>query len=297
MSPYVQLYWNPVTDAQELLQFHFMQNAFEAGAIAAVVAGLVGYFMVLRAQTFAGHALSQVGFAGAAGALLLGVSPIAGLLTVGLGSAAGMGALEDKRQGHGPGDGVAVAGVFTFALGLGLLFLQLYAGQAENVYAILFGNALGIGDSDVLTIAVTAAISLAGLAFIARPLLFATLDPDVAAARGVPIRLLGTVFLVLVAAAVAEAVQVVGTLLIFSLLVTPAATAQRLTARPMRALGLSAVLGLTFMWVGIAIAYFAPYSVVGFYVTSLAFGSFLVVHVLTTPVARRLYHLPRWRTA
>jgi len=123
-SSTVQVSWNPLTDLQLLLQYHFMQNAFLGGTIVALVAGAVGYFMVLRAQSFAGHALAHVGFAGATGALVVGVSPMVGLLVVGAGAALGIGALEERRS-TGGGDGVAIAGVFTFGLGLGLLFLQL----------------------------------------------------------------------------------------------------------------------------------------------------------------------------
>jgi len=281
-SSTVQPSWNLVTDLQLLFQYHFMHNAFLAGTIVAVVAGVVGYYMVLRAQAFAGHALAHVGFAGATGALLLGVSPIVGLLAVGLGAAMGIGALEERQGSARLGGGVAVAGVFTFGLGLGLLFLQLYSGQAENAYAILFGAVLGINDSDVVTIMVTAIVTLVLLAAIARPLLFASLDPDVAQARGVPVRALSIGFLVLLAFAVAEAVQVVGTLLIFALLVTPAAIAQHLTARPSRAIGLSVLFALLFTWSGLVVAYFGPYNVVGFYVTTFAFGTYLLVLLVKT---------------
>lgn len=281
--------WDPITDLQLLFQYHFMQNAFLAGTIVAVIAGAVGYYMVLRAQTFAGHALAHVGFAGATGALLFGLSPIVGLLVVGMGAAVGMGALGD-RQGTGQtGDTIAIAAVFTFALGLGLLFLQLYPGQAENAYSILFGAVLGISDSDVETIAATGLVTLIALAIVARPLLFASLDPEVARARGVPVRALSIGFLVLLAFAVAQAVQVVGILLIFALLVTPAATAQRLTARPARAIGLSILLALLFTWLGIAVAYFAPYSVVGFYVTTIAFATYTAVRLLTTERVERAW--------
>lgn len=269
--------WNPVTDLQLLFQFHFMHNAFLAGTIVAIVAGVIGYYVVLRAQTFAAHALAHVGFTGATGALLFGFSPIVGLLAVGTGAAISMGALERRRGTASAGDGVAIAAVFTFGLALGLLFLQLYSGQAENAYAVLFGAVLGISDGDVATIAATGLTTLVALGAIARPLLFTSLDPDLAEARGVPVRALSIIFLVLLGIAVAEAVQVVGTLLIFALLVTPAATAQHLTSRPPLAVGISALLAVLFTWVGLTAAYFGPYSVAGFYITSLAFGTYLLV--------------------
>jgi zinc/manganese transport system permease protein len=272
--------WNPITDLHLLWQYHFMQNAFLAGVIVSIVAGVIGYYMVLRAQTFAGHALAHVGFAGAAGALLFGFSPIVGLLVTGVAAAAGMGTLGGQQRASAVGNDVGIAAVYTFALGLGLLALQLYAGQAENAYAILFGAVLGISDSDVHALALTGLFTLLVVALIGRPLLFASLDPDVATARGIPVRALSVGFLILLAIAVAEAVQVVGTLLIFALLVTPAAIAQRLSARPPVAIALSVVLALLFTCLGIAIAYFAPYSVVGFYVTSLAFGTYLLVRLL-----------------
>jgi zinc/manganese transport system permease protein len=277
----VQASWNPLTDLQLLFQYHFMLNAFLAGTIIAIAAGAVGYFMVLRGQAFAGHALAHVGFAGAAGALLLGLSPIIGLLAVGIIAALGMSLLDIGERGAQGGNAVAIGTVYTFCLGLGLLFLQLYSGQAENVYSILFGAVLGVSDQDVRVAASTAAVTLFGLIAIGRPLLFASIDADVAAARGVPVRLLSTVFLVLLAFAVAQAVQVVGVLLIFALLVAPAATAQCLTSRPGAAIALSILLSLLFTWLGLAIAYFAPYSVVGFYITSLAFGTYVLVRLIS----------------
>lgn len=277
--------WNPLTDLHLLLRYHFMHNAFLAGAVVALVAGTIGYYMVLRRQSFAGHALSHVGFTGAAGALLVGATPLVGLLVAGTVAALGMGLLEGREGTVRSGDGIAIAAIFTFGLGLGVLFLQLYAGQAENAYAILFGAVLGISDRDVIIIAVTAAISLAVLAAIARPLLFASIDPTVAQARGVPVRALSTLFLLLLAFAVAQAVQVVGTLLIFALLVTPAAIAQRLSARPAVAMWLSVMLALIFTWLGLAIAYFAPYSVVGFYITTLSFGTYALVCLTETGYA------------
>ncbi len=281
----VQLSWNPITDLQLLFQFHFMHNAFLAGTLIALAAGPVGYFMVLRGQAFAGHALAHVGFSGATGALLIGVSPLVGLLVVSIAAALGISVLTKESNESGAGGAVAIGTVYTFFLGLGLLFLQLYSGQAENVYSILFGAVLGISDQDVWVVVLTATVTLGGLALIGRPLLFASIDPDVAEAQGVPVRLLGLSFLVVLAFAVAQAVQVVGVLLIFALLVAPAATAQRLTSRPGVAIMISIVLSLLFTWLGLAIAYFAPYAVVGFYITTLAFGTYVGVRLFD--LARR----------
>ena len=281
----VQPTWNLVTDLQQVLAYHFMQNAFEAGTLMALIAGTVGYFMVLRGQSFAGHTLANVGFAGAAGAALIGWSPVVGLLIFGIGTALLIDLLGGKHTKTQWGQDVAIGTIQTFALGLGLLFVRLYSSYAAGIYALLFGAVLGISDRDVVVIALTTAIALLGLMAIARPLLFASIDPDVAEARGVPVRLLSRAFLILLALAVAQAVQVVGVLLIFALLVTPAAIAQQVTARPVVAIGLSIFLALLFTWTGLAIAYFTPYPV-GFFITSFAFGTYCLVILLRLGWAR-----------
>jgi zinc/manganese transport system permease protein len=253
-----------------------MQNAYLAGTLVAVVAGIVGYFMVLRGQSFAGHSLANVGFAGATGAALAGIPPVAGLFVAGVLAAVGIQALNLGARQSRQSD-IAVGAVFTASLALGFLFLHLATAEyAANVYNVLFGNVLGIGDDDVRTIAWATVALLGVFAVIARPLLFASLDPDVAAARGVPVRTLGFGFLVLLALMVAVAVQVVGVLLIFALLVTPAAIAQRLTTRPARAVALAAALALLFTWLGLAVAYFTPYPV-GFFITTFAFAAYALV--------------------
>lgn len=275
----VQPSWNLVADVQQLFAYHFMQNAFLAGTFIALIAGAVGYFMVLRGQSFAGHTLANVGFAGAAGAVLLGWSPVVGMLVFCIGAALGIGMLGERHTQRQSGHGVAIGTIQTFALGLGLLFVHLSSSYAAGIYAILFGAVLGISDRDVKVIALTTVVTLAGLVVISRPLLFASVEPDVAEARGVPVRLLSNAFLVLLAFAVAQAVQVVGVLLIFALLVTPAAIAQQISARPAVAVGLSVFLALIFTWAGLAVAYFTPYPV-GFFITSFAFGTYGLVSLL-----------------
>ncbi len=274
----VQPSWNLVRDVQLLFAYHFMQNAFLAGTLIALIAGAVGYFMVLRQQSFAGHTLANVGFAGAAGAGLFGWSPFVGLLVFSIGAALGIGLLSERNTKTQWGQGVAIGTIQTFALSLGLLFVQLFSSYAAGIYTILFGVVLGISDRDVNAIALTTVVTLSGLVAIARPLLFASVDPDVAEARGVPVRLLDNAFLVLLAFAVAQAVQVVGVLLIFALLVTPAAIAQQVTARPAFSVGLSMILALLFTWAGLAVAYFTPYPV-GFFITSFAFGTYGLVRL------------------
>lgn len=279
----VHLSWNLLYDLQQLLTFHFMQNAYLAGTLIAIVAGCAGYFMVLRRQSFAGHTLANVGFAGAAGAALVGASPLVGLMVFSTAAALGFGLLTGRRPATSGSATVAVATVHTLFLGLGLLFEQLYAHYAAAIYAVLFGAVLGIADDDVYAVAATALVALAALSVIGRPLLFASVDPAVADSRGVPVRALSYLFMIILALAVAEAVQVVGVLLIFSLLVTPAAVSQRLTARPAAALALSILLALLFTWFGLAIAYFTPYPV-GFFISSFAFGTYVLVRLL--PLAR-----------
>jgi len=268
--------WDLVADIQILLHFHFMQNAYLAGMLVAITAGLMGFFMVLRNQSFAGHSLANVGFAGATGAVLFGVPPVVGLFLAGGLAAVGIQTLNlaagERRQSD-----IAVGAVFTASLALGFLFVHLATAEyAANVYNVLFGNVLGISDTDVGVIAASTLVLLGVLLFIARPLFFASLDPDVAAASGVPIRLLAFGYLVLLALEVAVAVQVVGVLLIFSLLVTPAAIAHYVTTRPAVAAAIAVALALLFTWMGLAVGYFTPYPV-GFFITSFAFGTYAIV--------------------
>ena len=268
------LSWNVAADWQTIFQFAFMRNAFAAGTIVAIVAGVVGYFVVLRSLSFAGHALSHIGFAGATGAVVLGINPVFGLLAFTVASGLGMGALGKRVRGRD----VAIGIVLAWTLGLGVLFLSLYTGYATEAYALLFGEILGISQRDVLVTLVAGVITLAGLGAIYRPLLFASLDEEVAEARGVPVQTLSIAFMVLLALAVSEAVQVVGVLLIFALLVTPPAIAEQLTARPPRALLLSVLLALLFTWGGLTAAFYLPYPV-SFFITTFAFAAYIVTRL------------------
>lgn len=264
---------------EQLLRFHFMQNALEAGTIVAVVAGLIGWFMVLRGQSFAGHALSQVGFPGAAGAALVGVMPAVGLLVFCAGSALGIAMLPDERAQGGRSESAAIGSILALMLACGYLFASLYSGFVGGVYALLFGTFLGISDGQVAILLLVAILVLAALAIMGRPLLFASIDPDAAAARGVPVRLLGIAFLLLLGLAVAEVAQITGTLLVFALLVAPAAIAHQLTARPAAGLVLSVVMALLVTWLGLAVAYFTVYPI-GFFVTTFAFMAYLVARAV-----------------
>jgi zinc/manganese transport system permease protein len=268
------LAWDPVTDVRALVMFHFMANALEAGTAVAVMAGAIGWFMVLRRQTFAGHTLSLIAFPGAAGAALAGVP-----LAFGYFGACGAGALvlagvAADRTGSHSRESAATGTVQAFALGLGFLFVGLYHGLLNGIDALLFGTFLGISDSQVETLVVVAVAALVLLALVGRPLLFASVDGDVALAAGVPVRALSAGFLLLLGLTVAATSQITGALLVFALLVTPAAAAQQLTVRPLRGLLLTIAIGLTVTWLGLALAYFSIYPV-GFYVTSLAFAAYV----------------------
>lgn len=268
--------WDLVADFQLLLHYPFMQKAYLAGTLVAIIAGIMGYFMVLRSQSFAGHSLANVGFAGATGAALFGIPAVVGLFLAGLCAAVGIQLLNQTgRQGRQ--SDIAVGAILTASLALGFLFIHLATEEyTANVYNILFGNVLGISDTDVSIIFWSTLILLSVLLVIARPLCFASLDPDVAAANGVPVRLLSSGYLVLLALVVAVAVQVVGVLLIFALLVTPAAIAQYLTTRPGVAVAIAVALALSFTWMGLAVGYFTPYPV-GFFITNFAFGTYVLV--------------------
>lgn len=260
----------------ELIQFPFMQNALITGSIIAIVAAIMGYFVIARGLTFAGHALAHIGFAGAAGAVLIGVNPVIGLLVFTIGASVGIGALGKELEERD----VTIGIIMTLALGLGILFLSLYEGYAEQAYSILFGTILGISRANVLTTAVISILTLGCLAVIFRPLLFSSFDASVAEAHGVPIRLLSIVFLVLVAITVSISVQIVGVMLIFTLLIGPAATAMRIFRRPLWALLLATALGLIYTWGGILLAANGSWPV-SFYITTLAFGVYLPVRLLS----------------
>ncbi len=276
MPEQVQFSWDLLADLQMLFHYHFMQNAYLAGTFVALAAGMIGYFMVLRDQSFAGHSLANVGFAGATGAALFGIAPVVGLFLAGLLAAIGIQTLNISARQNRQSD-IAVGAVFTASLALGFLFIHLSTAEyAANVYNVLFGNVLGINDSDVTIIVWSTLLLLGVLAIIARPLFFASIDPDVAAAHGVPVRTLAFVYLVLLALVVAVAVQVVGVLLIFSLLVTPAAIAQYVTTRPAIAVLVAVALALIVTWGGLAAGYVSPYPV-GFFITTFAFGTYVLI--------------------
>jgi zinc/manganese transport system permease protein len=269
------LSWNPVTDVQRLLTFHFMVNALEAGTAVAVTAGAIGWFMVLRRQTFAGHSLAVISFPGAAGAALAGIPLAFGYFGACAAGALALAGVSADRRGGLPRESAATGTVQAFALGLGFLFVSLYHGLLNGVSALLFGTFLGIADTQVWTLAAVALGVLALLVAAGRPLLFASVDAEVARAARVPVRALSLGFLLLLGLAVAATSQITGALLVFALLVAPAATAQHVTARPLRGLVLSVALAVAVTWLGLGLAYFSIYPA-GFYITSLAFAAYAV---------------------
>jgi zinc/manganese transport system permease protein len=268
------LSWDLVADVRHLFDFPFMVNALQAGTIVAVLAGLVGWFMVLRRQSFTGHTVAVVGFPGAAGAVLVGVGATYGYFAFAI-LAALLIALVPNAGGRGHSAESAVTGtVQAAALATGFWFVSLYGGFLNGAGTLLFGSFLAITTGQVRVLLAVAVVVAGLLVLIGRPLLFASVDPDVAKARGVPVRALSVAFLVLLASAAAEVAQITGTLLVFALLVVPAATAQALTARPGTGIALTVAIGVTITWSALFLAYYQAYPI-GFFLTTLAFAAYL----------------------
>jgi zinc/manganese transport system permease protein len=268
---------NLIDDVRQILAYDFMQHAVTAGTFIALAAGLVGYFVVLRNEVFTSDALGHVAFTGGLGALLASLQLLVGVFGSTIAVAIGMGSLGGRARGRD----VAIGTVFAWVLGLGVLFLSLYTSSRSGIgggtagVSILFGSILGLQATQATVGALAGiATSLAMLA-IARPLMFISIDPEVAAARGVPTRIVTVLFLVLLGATVAEAVQAVGALLIFGLMVTPPAIAQMVTSRPYAAMFLSGALAVCFVWLGLGLAFYLSYPA-SFFITALAFGTYLV---------------------
>jgi zinc/manganese transport system permease protein len=266
---------------RELLQLPFIVHALLTASFAAVVAAVSGYFLVARGLTFAGHALPNIGFAGAAGAVLVGMEPVYGLFAFSVASGIVIGLMgKDIRERD-----ISIGVVMTFSLGLGLLFLALYSGYASRVYGILFGNILGISAQAVVVTGVSSAVILAVIVLMYRPLLFSTFDAPAAEARGVPVKPLSVLFMAVIAVTVSLSIQVMGALLVFTLLVGPAATATRLVKGPLAAILVSVGLGLAYVWIGIMLAAAAGRVPVSFFIATLSFMVYLPVRLLS-PMGR-----------
>ena len=277
-----------MTAVGQVLAHPFVQHALLAGTAVAVLSGLVGWFVVLRGEVFAGDALSHVAYTGALAALAAGVDLRLGLLAATVAVGVGMGLLG----GRAAADDAVIGATVAWVLGLGVLFLAIYTTHAStgngaaNV-TVLFGSVFGLSAATAATAAWASAGLVLVLLAIARPLLFASLDPVGAAARGIPVRLLGPAFLALVGAAAAEATQVVGALLLLGLLAGPAAAARRLTDRPWTGLPLSAVLAVAAVWAGVATSYAAPVLPVSFAVTVCAALEYALAVPVGALLARR----------
>jgi zinc/manganese transport system permease protein len=246
-----------------ILDYEFMRNAFMATTIVGIVAGAVGYFLVLRGETFAGHALSHVGFPGATGAALLGLSPLLGLSVFTVLAGVGIGLLGSKANRD-----VAIGLVLTLSLGVGLLFLHFYTAYAAQATNVLFGNVLGISAETVGVLALLGVVSLLALALIARPLLFASLQPELAEARGVRLTLVTTLFMIIAALSTVAAMQIVGVLLVFALMVAPAATAMRLTRRIGSGIAVAIALAVLIAWAALVLAFLTDWPT-SFWITAL----------------------------
>ena len=267
---------NPLTDVRQLTAFPFMVNALQAGTIVAVMAAITGWFMVLRRQSFAGHTLSTMAFPGASGAALAGLPIASGYFLFSTLGALVIAASSRTAGRRGFAQESAVIGtVQAFGFGAGFLFLSLYHGVLESLETLLFGSFLGISHGQVVTLLVIGSGALAFFVIAGRPLLFASVDEDVARAQGVPVRGLAIAFLLVLGLAVAATAQFTGILLVFALLIAPPAAAQQLTARVGLGLALSVVISVVVTWIGLGLAYFTN-DPVGFFITSLGFAAYLL---------------------
>jgi zinc/manganese transport system permease protein len=271
----------PLTGFANMLGHPFITHALVAGTAVAGLCGLVGYFLVLRGQVFAGDAQGHVAYTGAMAALVAGLDPRVGLFAATIMAGVALGAIN--RRGA---DDVAIGSFFSWILGLGALFLTYYTthGSGNNGTAnvnVLFGSIFGISDrATTLAVAVAAGLG-AVLVVIARPLLFASIDPAVAEAAGVPTRLLSTLFLAVVGATVAVATQIIGALVVLGLLAAPAAAAARLMSRPWHGFWLSAILATAAIWIGVTIAYAVPAAPATFTIMSTAATIYLFAAVIS----------------
>jgi zinc/manganese transport system permease protein len=238
-----------------MFSYEFMSNAFAAATIVSILAGAVGFFLVMRGQTFAGHALSHVGFAGASGAALFGIAPLWGLIGFTVAASIPMGALSERISNRD----VAIGVVLALSLGFGVLLLHYQTTFAGQTTALLFGNVLAIDRATIVALAEIGAATLIALGAIMRPLLFVSLQPEMAEAKGVPLRVISVGFLIIVALTVSECAQIVGVLLVFTLMVGPAAAAQQITNGLWTGLTASVLLASTQSWCGLTLAYYTDW--------------------------------------
>jgi zinc/manganese transport system permease protein len=279
------LSWNPVHDVGLLLEFHFMLNALAAGSAVAILAGPIGWLMVVRRESFAGHSLAMMAFPGAAAAALAGVPAAWGYFAFCGAGALAIGRLPSGAKRSWSAESASIGSVQALALGLGFLFVSLYGGVLGDLESLLFGNLLGVSDAQVLVLTLVAVAVLAVLAVLFRPLLFASVDPEVAGSRGVPVARLSGAFLALLGLTVAATSQITGPLLVFALLVMPAASAQAITNRPVPSLLLTVAIGEAVVWLGLGAAYFSVYPP-GFWIGAVSFAGYLVARLIGALAAR-----------
>lgn len=234
----------------QILTSAFMRNALIGGTLVALAAGLIGYFVIVRNTAFAAHALAHIGLPGATGAALLGLPVGLGLLAFCVGGALVIGALGSRAHDRE----VATGTVLALATGFGLFFNSLATKNSSTLTNVLFGNLLAITHQQLLNFTALLLLLAATVVFVFRPLLFASVNPQVAEAKGVPVRVLSVLFMVLLGIAVTMAVLAVGTLLLFALVVTPAATAIMVTARPILAMAISTGISVVSVWAGLAVS-------------------------------------------
>jgi zinc/manganese transport system permease protein len=286
MSANPSLSLDPIADLRQLFAFPFMVNALAAGTIVAVLASVVGWYVVLRRQTFASHTLSVMAFPGATGAALAGLPSSLGYYLACTLAALALGRTSrGSRRGYGS-ETAMIGTVQTVGLAAGFLFLSLNQAVLGGPDSLLFGTFLGITRSQVLILLAVAVASLGALTALARPLLFASIDREVARASGVPVALVDAAFLLILALAIAATSQLTGALLVFALLVAPPACAQLVTMRPLAGLALSVGFALAIVWAGLGIAYFTIYPI-GFYITTLAFGLYVSLRITRALRERR----------
>jgi zinc/manganese transport system permease protein len=288
--------WNLITDVQQMWAYQFMVSALRAGTVVAVVAGVVGWVMVLRRESFAGHTLAVVGFPGAAAAAWLGVATGYGYFAACIGAAAAIALLPAPTRAGGLGgfaeESAGIGTIQALALATGFLFVSLYHGFLSGLTSLLFGTIAGVSSQQLDVLLVAALACLIVLAAIGRPLLWASIDPAAAAANGVPVQLVGGLFLLVLGVAAAGASQITGSLLVFALLVAPPAAAFQLTARPALGIAISVLIAVAVTWVGIGCAFYSPYPI-GFWVSSIAFGVYLLAAGYRASVERTLRRIDR----
>jgi zinc/manganese transport system permease protein len=279
----VEWSWNLLSDWHELTRYAFMRNALWAAFAISVACGVVGWFVVVRAEAYLAHTLAMVAFPGAAAAAYVGLAPLAGFIVVSVAGALTISGLSPATTSGIRENSAAIATVQVFALAIGYLFASLYGGLLNSVTSFLFGSFLGVTRADVASLFGISAAAVIAVAVLGRRLLFASVDAERATAAGVPVRAISTAFLVVLALAVAMASQFTGVLLVFALLVAPAATAQVVTARPAAGVALSVGLALATAWLGLAVSFFTNQPV-GWWVSTIGFVGYVMARGARTLV-------------